>query len=232
MGGQGVSDLGRGGADLDLGRAVGKGGGVDAGRGRGLSQREGHRGLGREGGRGLDVSGDQSRVGQDGLGRGQSRGGGRDPGLRSHWSRRVGEEVVLRGDCGLVSLDQGGGRRVLRHRRGRHVGLNGDGWGVWQQGGRDRSRHLGLGEARGCGLDLRPGLDGCGDRGQGWGDGSRDGGGHGGRLEDGGEEETLDLAVGHRRLHELLPGTRDHRDSLRDDLQLTLGLALTLDHHG
>lgn len=39
------------------------------------------------------------------------------------------------------------------------------------------------------------------------------------------------MAVGHGRLHELLTGPGDDRDSLGDDLQLARGLALALDHH-
>jgi len=90
---------------------------------------------------------------------------------------------------------------------------------------------LGLAEGRGRRLDLREvsglsrwgylGLRGrCGRRScSRWG------------REDGSEEETLDLAVGHGRLHQLLTGNGDDGHTLWDDLQLALGLALTLDHH-
>lgn len=41
----------------------------------------------------------------------------------------------------------------------------------------------------------------------------------------------MDLAVGHGCLHQLLTRTGDDCYTLWDDLQLSLGLALTLDHH-
>lgn len=41
----------------------------------------------------------------------------------------------------------------------------------------------------------------------------------------------MDLSIGHGCLHQLLTRARDDCHTLRDDLQLALGLALTLDYH-